>query len=114
MNDIIPKIGEALRVQDAVAAMERSDARRLPLGVLYGLLSLLFVWAIAYLLPASRDVFGVVFKPAQRACLAGERIAGVLAVEMQELFAVPEPDEERPMPLGGGRRPGRLVLALTD
>ena len=33
-----------------------------------------------------------------------ERIARVLAVEMAELFAVPAPHEERPKPLGGGRR----------
>jgi transcriptional regulator with XRE-family HTH domain len=32
-----------------------------------------------------------------------ERIAGVLKVEMAELFAVPQPDEERPKPLPGGR-----------
>lgn len=44
--------------------MERKDAGRIPLAVLYGLLGLLFVWAIAYLLPASRDVFDIVFKPA--------------------------------------------------
>ena len=33
-----------------------------------------------------------------------ERIARVLEVEMAELFAVPGPHEERPKPLGGGRR----------
>ena len=33
-----------------------------------------------------------------------ERIAGALEVEMAELFAIPEPHEERPMPLPGGRR----------
>jgi transcriptional regulator with XRE-family HTH domain len=33
-----------------------------------------------------------------------ERIARVLEVEMAELFAVPGPDEQRPKPLGGGRR----------
>jgi transcriptional regulator with XRE-family HTH domain len=33
-----------------------------------------------------------------------ERIAGVLGVEMAELFAFPGPHEERPKPLGGGRR----------
>ena len=33
-----------------------------------------------------------------------ERIARVLGVEMAELFAVPELHEERPKPLGGGRR----------
>jgi transcriptional regulator with XRE-family HTH domain len=36
-----------------------------------------------------------------------ERIAKVLAVEMAELFAVPEPHEERPEPLPGGRRSRR-------
>jgi ribosome-binding protein aMBF1 (putative translation factor) len=33
-----------------------------------------------------------------------ERIARVLGVEMAELFAVPGPHEERPKPLGSGRR----------
>jgi transcriptional regulator with XRE-family HTH domain len=33
-----------------------------------------------------------------------ERIAGVLGVTMAELFVVPEPNEERPEPLPGGRR----------
>ena len=33
-----------------------------------------------------------------------ERIAGVLGVEMAELFAVPDPNAERPEPLPGGRR----------
>ena len=36
-----------------------------------------------------------------------EQIAAVLEVEIGELFAVPEPDEERPMPLPGGRRTKR-------
>ena len=36
-----------------------------------------------------------------------ERIAKVLGVEMVELFAVPEPHDERPGPLPGGRRRGR-------
>ncbi len=36
-----------------------------------------------------------------------ERIAGVLEVEIAELFAVPKPHEERPEPLRGGRRPKR-------
>lgn len=36
-----------------------------------------------------------------------ERLAGVLEVEMVELFAVPEPNEERPEPLPGGRRRSR-------
>jgi transcriptional regulator with XRE-family HTH domain len=36
-----------------------------------------------------------------------ERIAGVLEVEMTELFAVPAPDQERPTPLRGGRRTQR-------
>ena len=35
------------------------------------------------------------------------RIAGVLVVEIGELFAVPEPEEERPMPLPGGRHRSR-------
>ena len=36
-----------------------------------------------------------------------ERIAGALGVTMAELLAVPEPDEERPTPLPGGRHRGR-------
>jgi transcriptional regulator with XRE-family HTH domain len=32
-----------------------------------------------------------------------ERIAQTLGVAMAELFAVPQPHEERPMPLPGGR-----------
>ena len=36
-----------------------------------------------------------------------ERIAGVLGVPMTELFVVPEPHEEQPMPLPGGRRRSR-------
>jgi transcriptional regulator with XRE-family HTH domain len=40
-----------------------------------------------------------------------ERIARVLGVEMSELFAVPEPNEKRPVPLSGGRR--RTVAPRT-
>ena len=36
-----------------------------------------------------------------------ERIATVLAVEMAELFAIPQADDERPKPLRGGRRRSR-------
>ena len=36
-----------------------------------------------------------------------ERLAGVLGVEMSELFAVPKLNEERPVPLPGGRRRSR-------
>ena len=36
-----------------------------------------------------------------------ERIARVLGVEIIQLFAVPEPHEERPVPLPGGRRRSR-------
>ena len=32
------------------------------------------------------------------------KVASVLGVALAELLAVPEPDEERPMPLPGGRR----------
>jgi transcriptional regulator with XRE-family HTH domain len=35
------------------------------------------------------------------------RLVGVLGVEIAELFAVPEPHEERPEPLPGGRRSSR-------
>jgi transcriptional regulator with XRE-family HTH domain len=33
-----------------------------------------------------------------------ERIARVLQIEIAELFAVPKPNEMRPVPLSGGRR----------
>jgi transcriptional regulator with XRE-family HTH domain len=33
-----------------------------------------------------------------------EQIAGVLEVDMVELFHVPAPEEDRPMPLPSGRR----------
>jgi len=36
-----------------------------------------------------------------------ERLTRVLRVEMAKLFAVPEPHEERPEPLPGGRRSNR-------
>jgi transcriptional regulator with XRE-family HTH domain len=36
-----------------------------------------------------------------------EKVAGVLAVEVADLFAVPEANEERPEPLPGGRRRSR-------
>jgi transcriptional regulator with XRE-family HTH domain len=36
-----------------------------------------------------------------------ERIAGVLVIEMADLFAVPGPQEARPAPLPGGRRHSR-------
>jgi hypothetical protein len=36
-----------------------------------------------------------------------ERIAGVLGVEIKEVFAIPGPHEERPTPLPGGRRSRR-------
>src|SRR5258706_13053904 len=45
--------------------MERQETKRLPLPLLYGLLGLLFVWALAYTLPSSRDVMNVVFRPAR-------------------------------------------------
>jgi sigma-B regulation protein RsbU (phosphoserine phosphatase) len=44
--------------------MEHQESKRLPLGVLYGFLGLLFIWALAYILPTSRDVLAVVFRPA--------------------------------------------------
>lgn len=43
--------------------MEHHDTKRLPLGVLYGLLGLLFAWAAAYRLPMTRDLFTHVFRP---------------------------------------------------
>jgi transcriptional regulator with XRE-family HTH domain len=36
-----------------------------------------------------------------------EKIARVLVIEMAELFAVPGPHEERPLPLPGGRHRSR-------
>jgi transcriptional regulator with XRE-family HTH domain len=36
------------------------------------------------------------------------RMAGVLEVEIGELFVIPQPTEERPKPLPGGRRGLRL------
>jgi transcriptional regulator with XRE-family HTH domain len=36
-----------------------------------------------------------------------ERLTRVLEVEIAELFAVPEPHEQRPESLPGGRRPSR-------
>src|SRR5260221_2780154 len=44
--------------------MERSDGKRIPLGVLYGLLGVLFAWSVAYLIPMTRDVLALVFRPA--------------------------------------------------
>jgi transcriptional regulator with XRE-family HTH domain len=36
-----------------------------------------------------------------------EKVAGVLGVELVELFAMPGPHEERPVPLPGGRHRSR-------
>jgi transcriptional regulator with XRE-family HTH domain len=36
-----------------------------------------------------------------------ERIAGVLEVEIAELFVIPQPTDERPAPLPGGRHSSR-------
>jgi transcriptional regulator with XRE-family HTH domain len=36
-----------------------------------------------------------------------EQIAAVLEVEIGELFAIPQPTDERPEPLPGGRHRGR-------
>jgi len=44
--------------------MEHHDGKRVPLGVLYGLLGLLFAWAVAFIVPMTRDVFTIVFRPA--------------------------------------------------
>ena len=43
--------------------MERNDGKRVPLGVFYALLGVLFVWAAAYLVPATSDVCAIVFRP---------------------------------------------------
>ena len=40
-----------------------------------------------------------------------ERIAGVLAVEIAELFVIPQPTDERSTPLPGGRRHRRGLAA---
>src|SRR5262245_64821954 len=45
--------------------MEHHAERRFPLGILYGLLGALFVWAAAYTIPTSGDVFDLVFRPAK-------------------------------------------------
>jgi sigma-B regulation protein RsbU (phosphoserine phosphatase) len=44
--------------------VERNDGRRVPLGALYALLGVLFVWAAAYTVPATGDAFDIVFRPA--------------------------------------------------
>jgi len=44
--------------------MEHHEGRRIPLGVLYAVLGLLFVWAVAFIVPMTRDVFEVIFRPA--------------------------------------------------
>jgi sigma-B regulation protein RsbU (phosphoserine phosphatase) len=44
--------------------MEHHEGRRVPLGVLYGLLLLLFVWAVAYIVPMTRDMVDIAFRPA--------------------------------------------------
>jgi len=44
--------------------MERSDGKRIPLGVLNGLLGALFVWALCYLVPATGQLASIVFRPA--------------------------------------------------
>jgi hypothetical protein len=42
--------------------MEHHEGKRIPLGVLYGCLGLLFVWAAAYILPMTVDVAAIVFR----------------------------------------------------
>ncbi len=44
--------------------MEHHEGRRVPLGVAYGLLGVLFAWAVAYIVPMTRDVVATVFRPA--------------------------------------------------
>jgi len=43
--------------------MERSDGKRIPLGVLYGLLGLLFAWTVAYRVPMTGELLSIVFRP---------------------------------------------------
>jgi sigma-B regulation protein RsbU (phosphoserine phosphatase) len=43
--------------------MDQPAGKRIPLGVLYGFLALLFAWSVAYTLPTSRDIFDIVFRP---------------------------------------------------
>jgi hypothetical protein len=43
--------------------MDRSDDRRIPLGALYGLLLAVFAWSTAFILPMTRDIIKIVFKP---------------------------------------------------
>jgi sigma-B regulation protein RsbU (phosphoserine phosphatase) len=42
--------------------MARSDAKRIPLAALYAGLGALFLWAVAYIVPSSSDVFDIVFR----------------------------------------------------
>jgi sigma-B regulation protein RsbU (phosphoserine phosphatase) len=44
--------------------MEHHEGRRIPLAVLYGLLGVLFAWAVAFIVPMTRDVFEILFRPA--------------------------------------------------
>ncbi len=43
--------------------MEHHAGRRIPLGLLYGLLGMVFVWAAAYRLPMTRELLTILFKP---------------------------------------------------
>jgi sigma-B regulation protein RsbU (phosphoserine phosphatase) len=43
--------------------MEHHEDRRIPLGVLYGLLGLLFVWASAFIVPITGDMLEVILRP---------------------------------------------------
>ena len=44
--------------------MERSEGKRIPLGVLYGLLGLLFLWAAALRIPMTAELYKIIFRPA--------------------------------------------------
>jgi sigma-B regulation protein RsbU (phosphoserine phosphatase) len=43
--------------------MEHHEGRRIPLGVLYGLLGLMFAWAVAFIVPMTSDMVRVIFHP---------------------------------------------------
>ncbi len=43
--------------------MEHHDGTRIPLGVLYGGLGVLFAWALSYIVPTSVGAFRIVFRP---------------------------------------------------
>lgn len=43
--------------------MEHHAGRRIPLGLLYGLLGVVFVWAVAFRVPMTAELLAIVFRP---------------------------------------------------